>query len=133
MIEGEGKVNKEFIPNVLWRVLLLDDVVDVLNEVIRSLKILLVRRNSTYSHSCADKQCKDEGKNVVTAGPEVDVDSVENAKEGEVPRDAINDDALARWEPLVDNSTQKQQVNQGPVETAVRAEIRGATGQVPTR
>ena len=54
---------------------------------------------------------------VVVAGPEVDVDGVEDAEEGKPPADAVNDDLLAALKELVDDGAEEQEVDEGPVRT----------------
>lgn len=41
------------------------------------------------------------------AGPEIDVDGVQNGQERETPGDAVNDDALACGEELVDDGSKQ--------------------------
>jgi hypothetical protein len=41
----------------------------------------------------------------------VDVDGIEDAKEGETPGNAIDDDCFARREELVDDGAKKEEVN----------------------
>ena len=53
---------------------------------------------------------------VVVAGPEVDVDGVEDAEEGKAPADAVNDDLLAALEERVDDGAEEQEVEEGPVQ-----------------
>ena len=45
--------------------------------------------------------------NVVVPGPEVDVDGVQDRKQGEPPTNAIDDDLLATLEELVDDGSEK--------------------------
>ena len=52
--------------------------------------------------------------NVVVPGPEVDVDGVQDRKQGEPPTDAIDDDLLATLEELVDDGTKEEEVNERP-------------------
>ena len=54
---------------------------------------------------------------VVVAGPEVDVDGVEDAEESKPPADAVNDDLLAALKELVDDGAEEQEVDEGPVRT----------------
>ena len=51
------------------------------------------------------------------AGPEVDVNSTEDAKEGEAPANAVNDDLLAALKELVDDNAKEQEVDEGPAQT----------------
>ena len=52
--------------------------------------------------------------NVVVPGPEVDVDGVQDRKQGESPANAIDDDLLATLEELVDDSPEEKEVNERP-------------------
>ena len=54
---------------------------------------------------------------VVVPRPDVDVDGVEHAEEGEPPPDAVNDDFLAALEELVDDGSKEQEVNERPERT----------------
>ena len=53
---------------------------------------------------------------IVVAGPEVDVDGVEDAEEGKAPADAVNDGLLAALEERVDDGAEEQEVDEGPVQ-----------------
>ena len=52
----------------------------------------------------------------MVGGPEVDVDGVEEREEREAPGDTVNDDSLAVVEELVDDGSEKQEVNERPGE-----------------
>ena len=45
-------------------------------------------------------------------GPEVDVYRVQNGEERKTPPNTVNDDLLAALEELVDNGTEKQEVDE---------------------
>jgi len=94
-------MNKKLIGVGRCNVVFFDDVVDV-------------------SHSGANKERKDESKDVVTSSPEVDVDGIEDGKEREPPRDTINNCFLAIREELVYNSTEKQSMDERPDEERPR-------------
>ena len=51
----------------------------------------------------------------MTSGPEVDVDGIEDGKEREAPRDAIDNCFFAIREELVYDSPEKKNVNKGPL------------------
>jgi len=93
--QGEGQVDEYLIIDVLGDVMLPDDIVDV-------------------GDSRADEESKDEGDDVVTSSPDVDVDGVEEDEEGEAPADSVDDGLLAALGELVDDSAEKQEVNDGP-------------------
>jgi len=93
--QGERKVNKEFVKEALGGMLLLGDVVDV-------------------GDGGAYEEGKDECDDVVAMRPDVDVDGVEEEKEGEAPVDAVDDDLLAALEELVDDGSEEQEVDDRP-------------------
>ena len=51
---------------------------------------------------------------VVVPGPEVDVDGVQDRKQGEPPTNAIDDDLLATLKELVDYSPEEKEVDERP-------------------
>ena len=63
-----------------------------------------------------DEKRKDEGDNVMSTRPDVYVNRVEHGQEWEAPSDSINDDVLAGISELVDEVSEKQEVNEGPDE-----------------
>jgi len=94
-------MDEELIAIVRWSVVLLDDIVDV-------------------SHSGADKESKDESRDVMTSSPEVDVDGIEDGKERESPGNAIDNCSFAIRAELVYDSTEKEKVNERPYEERPR-------------
>lgn len=72
--------------------------------------------DTTHSNRRADEQCEHECHDIMVAGPEVDVDGVEDGEEGEAPRDAVNDDGLARGEELVDDRSEEEEVDYRPAQ-----------------
>ena len=52
--------------------------------------------------------------NVVVPGPEVDVDGVQDRKQGEPPTNAVDNDLLATLEELVDDSSKEKEVDERP-------------------
>jgi len=66
MVKREGEMDEELIRVGLCAVMLFDNVIDV-------------------SDSGADKEREDKGNDVMLCGPQVDVDGVEDTKEGETP------------------------------------------------
>jgi len=94
-------MDEELIRVGRWSVVLLDDIVDV-------------------SHCGADKESKDESGDVMARGPEVDVDGIEDGKERESPRDAIDNYSFTIREELVYDSTQKKKMNERPDEERPR-------------
>jgi len=94
-------MNEELITVGRWRVVLLDDIVDV-------------------SHCGANKESKDESRDVIAMSPEVDVDGIEDGKERESPRDAIDNYSFAIRAELVYDSTEKKKVNERPDEERPR-------------
>jgi len=101
VIQGEREMDEKLISPACWSMVLLDDIVDV-------------------SYCGADKESKDEGRDVMRIRPEVDVDGIEDGKERESPRDAINDYSFTLGEELVYNSTEKKKVNKRPDEERPR-------------
>lgn len=75
---------------------------------------MIDRRRGTHSCGGANKKREYESDNVVMACPEVNVDGGQNTEEGKTPGDTINDDVFPSGEELVDNSTEKEDVNEGP-------------------
>ena len=51
----------------------------------------------------------------MTTSPEVDVDGIEDGKERESPRDAIDNYSFTLREELVYDSTEKKKVNERPL------------------
>jgi len=93
--DREGEVDPELIVDVLGGVMFLDDVVDV-------------------GDGGADEEGEDEGDDVSSVAPDVDVAGVEEDEQGEAPVDGIDDDLLAAVEELVDHGSEEEQVDQGP-------------------
>jgi hypothetical protein len=52
--------------------------------------------------------------NEVFGNPEIDVDGIEDPKQRESPRDSIDNDLLSCRKELVDDGTQKKEMDQGP-------------------
>lgn len=50
----------------------------------------------------------------VVPEPQLDVDGIEDAKKGKAPRDSIDDYTLAKREELIDDRSEKEQMNQRP-------------------
>jgi len=94
-------MDEELIAIGHCRVVLLDNVVDV-------------------RHCGANKESEDESNDVVTSSPKVDVDGIEDGKEWESPRDAIDNCSLAFREELVYDSTEKEDVDERPDEERPR-------------
>lgn len=46
--------------------------------------------------------------------PKIDVDGVEDGEEGETPRNSVNDNQLSAREELVDDGTEKEEVDKRP-------------------
>ena len=129
VIKRKGEMDKQLVSHVLWRVVLLDDVIDVLEAT--EGYIYEVKTDKTYGHCGANKECHDECCNelrisisarrpavhtydVTVASPEIDVDSIKNSQKGETPRNTINDYRFSGREELVDNSSKKEDVDQRP-------------------
>lgn len=93
--EREWKMDPEFVIDVLSRVMLLDDIVDVRD-------------------GGADEESKDESDDVVATAPDADVDGVEDDEKGETPVDTVDDDLLSGFEELVDDGSEKEEVNDRP-------------------
>ena len=114
--------------------MLLDDVVDVLTRVaielvnVRNVKCNCAvhgfqnaapdkewKRQWAHRYSTADEKRKDKSHDVVVFRPEVDVNQVENTKQGEAPCNTIDNDPLPSCGELVDDGAEKEEVNEGPV------------------
>ena len=52
--------------------------------------------------------------NIMLPRPDVDINRIEDGKQRETPGDAVDDHALAVREELVNYSTEKQKMNEGP-------------------
>jgi len=72
------------------------------------------------THGGAHKKGKDKGHNVMAMRPDADIDSIERRKKGEAPTDAIDDEFLAGVGKLVENETEKEEVNERPDEEGPR-------------
>jgi hypothetical protein len=101
VIQGKREMDEELIAPGRRSVVFLDDIVDV-------------------SHCGADKESKNESRDVMTRSPEVDVDGIEDGKERESPRDAIDNYSFTLREELVYDSTEKKKVNERPDEERPR-------------
>jgi len=70
----------------------------------------------------------------VVAGPEVDVDSVENRKQGKSPCNSVNDNRLASREELIDDGAEEKKMDHRPawrLATAGKSEeLEGKTYQM---
>jgi len=93
--QREGEVDEKLVGQVLGDMVLLDDVVDVRN-------------------SRANEQGKDESDDVVSLTPDVDIDGVEEDEEREAPVNAIDDGLLAVLGGLIDDGSEKKEVNDRP-------------------
>lgn len=51
---------------------------------------------------------------VVVMSPERDICRVQHSKEREPPRDAVNDHLLPSIEELIDDGSEKQEMDEGP-------------------
>jgi len=89
VVQGEGKVDPQFVVQVLTSVVLLDNVINV-------------------GDRGTNQERKNKGDNVVFVAPDVNVDSVENGQERKAPADTVNDDTLASREELVDDETKEE-------------------------
>ena len=72
------------------------------------------------AHDGADKEGKDPGDNVLAMGPDGDIDGIEHGKKREAPADTIDDEFLALVGKLVENETEKEEVNERPDEEGPR-------------
>jgi hypothetical protein len=61
---------------------------------------------------------------VVVASPKIDVDGIENSEEGEPPRDAVNNHMISGREELIDDSSEKENVDQGPKVCVLDGDVR---------
>ncbi len=137
MVEREGEVDEELVGSALGLVILLDDVVDVLRAQCERLLhgwyrlacgVLTVTAELTKSEKTKAAEVHNQARgalevwseirtdDVVVPGPHVHVDGVEDGEEGKTPADAVDDDLLAAVEELVDDGSEEQEVNEGPVE-----------------
>lgn len=99
--QRERKVNPDFIMDRLGRVVFLYNIVDV-------------------GHSGRDKKGKDECPDIVAAAPKVDVNGIQYNEQRETPGNAVDNDMLARSEELVNDSSEKKEVDQSPDEESPR-------------
>jgi len=91
----EGQMDPKFIVNVLGRVMLLHNVIDV-------------------GDGGANQEGEDEGEDVAAMTPEIDVDGIQQDEERQAPVDGINDNLFAIVEELVDNGAEEQEMNNRP-------------------
>jgi len=101
VVEREREVDEELIISTLRNVELLHDIVHMRD-------------------GRADEEGEDEGDDVVLAGPDADVDGVEEGEEGEAPGDAVDDGAFAGGEELVDDRAEQEEVDERPEEEGPR-------------
>jgi len=92
VVEGEGEVDPEFVVNVLAGVMLLHDIVDV-------------------TDAAANEQGEDERDDVVLLTPNIHVDTGQDGQKGETPGDAVDDGTLSGREELIDDVTEKEEVD----------------------
>jgi hypothetical protein len=95
VVEREGQVDEELITGGARLVMLLDDVVDVGDQA-------------------AHEERQHESDDIVSTGPNIDVNGVEEAEGGEAPADTVDDDSLAVGGKLVDDGTEKEEVDERP-------------------
>jgi len=95
VVQAEGEVDEQLVGDVDGCVMLLHDIINV-------------------RHGGGDEQGEDEGDDVMVVRPDVDVDGVEDGQQGEPPGDAVDDDALAGGEELVDDISEEKDVDDGP-------------------
>jgi len=95
VIEGERKMDEEFVPKFLAFVIFLDDVVDM-------------------GDGAGNEECKDERNDVVSARPNVDIDAVQDREKRKPPADAIDDGLLASLSKLINDSAAEKEMNDGP-------------------
>jgi hypothetical protein len=131
VIQGEREMDEELITVSHCRVVLLNNVVDVL-KIYKCQSGSKIRGKGSHSHCGANEEGKDKGykailstvrgktKKVVTndimlSSPEVDVDGIEDGKERKPPRDAIDNCLFAIGEELVNDSTEKKNVDERPL------------------
>lgn len=50
----------------------------------------------------------------MAGGPQAHVDDIEHSEQGETPRDAVNDGAVAGFGELVDDGAEEEDVYDGP-------------------
>lgn len=53
------------------------------------------------------------------SGPKIDVDSVEHSQQRETPRDTLNDGAVSVFCELIDDCTEEEEMDCGPVNPTV--------------
>lgn len=113
VIEGEGKVDEEFIAQGVGSVILLDDVIDV-------------------TDSRRDTEGENEGDDVVSTGPDAYVECVENREDWETPSNTIDDDSLSGIGELEDDVSEQQEMDKRPDQESPpsRGEIRFLGGVV---
>jgi len=86
-------MDEEFIQVTRRRMEFLDDVVDVRN-------------------GRTDKKGKNECNYILAGSPKSHVDGIENSQKCETPMDSINNDLLSFRGELIDDGTQKEEVDQ---------------------
>jgi len=94
-------MNEEFIAQILGCMALLHNVVNV-------------------GDCGANKDGKNESNNVMVSSPNVHVYCIEDAKKGEAPGNAVNNDLSTTGEELVDDGAKQKEVNQRPNEECPR-------------
>lgn len=60
----------------------------------------------------------------MVASPEVNVDRVEDTEERKTPGDAVDNDALALGEELVDDGAEEEQVDHRPADAEINGRSR---------
>jgi len=85
MPKREGQMDPKFVMDVLGRMMLLHNVIDV-------------RDGGTNEES------QEEGDDISTVTPDIDVAGIEDDEERQTPIDSIDDDLFAAIEELVDDS-----------------------------
>jgi len=86
----------------------------------RHCNVMLLHNVIDVSNCGADKEGEDESNDIMTSGPEIDVDGIEDGEERESPRNAVDDCFLALREELIYDSTEKKNMNKRPDEERPR-------------
>ena len=62
----------------------------------------------------ADEECEDQGDHIVTVGPAIYIDGVEDEKKRESPRYAVDDGTFTHREELINHITKEEWVYHTP-------------------
>jgi hypothetical protein len=102
MVKREWQMDEKFISNGFRGVMLLDNVVNV-------------------SYCRRYEKGEDEGNDIMTGSPEINIDGIQDTEERETPGNTIDDDTFSTGDKLVDDGTKEENVDDSPNQESPRS------------